>query len=95
MRVAIIGGTGSFGKALARRLVEADVDVIVGSRDEARARDAAAEVGAGAGMTNDDAVNDADLAVPRRANRLAAYATRLAGAVVNEALELKISGVTA
>ena len=63
MRVAIVGATGSFGKALARRLVEAGVDVIVGSRDEARARETAAEVGAVEGMTNDAAVRAADFAV--------------------------------
>ncbi len=63
MRVAIVGATGSFGKALARRLVEAGVDVIVGSRDEARARETAAEVGAAEGMTNDAAVRAADFAV--------------------------------
>ena len=33
MRVAIVGGTGPFGKALAARLHGSGVDVIVGSRD--------------------------------------------------------------
>jgi len=46
MRVAILGGTGKFGRALATRLVEAGDDVILGSRDEERARAAAAELGA-------------------------------------------------
>jgi NADPH-dependent F420 reductase len=45
MRVAIIG-TGKFGRALAIRLVEAGDDVVIGSRDEERARAAAAELGA-------------------------------------------------
>jgi 8-hydroxy-5-deazaflavin:NADPH oxidoreductase len=63
MKVALIGGTGSFGKALGHRLVAAGVDVIVGSRDAERARETAAEIGAAAGMTNQDAVRAAELAV--------------------------------
>ena len=63
MRVALIGGTGAFGKALGRRLVEAGVEVIVGSRDAERAQEAAAEIGAARGATNEEAVRDADLAV--------------------------------
>ena len=63
MKVALIGGTGSFGKALGKRLVEAGAEVIVGSRDAARAQEAAEELGAAAGMTNEDAVRAADLAV--------------------------------
>ena len=38
MKVAIVGGTGDFGLALARRLVEAGDDVVIGSRDAERAR---------------------------------------------------------
>ena len=65
MRVAILGGTGSFGRALAVRLLErAEDEVVIGSRDLVRARGAAAELGPGAaGATNDDAVRGADLAV--------------------------------
>ena len=66
MRVAILGGTGSFGKALAARLAAAGADdVVVGSRDEGRARDTAAELGGGrvTGAANADAVQGADLAV--------------------------------
>ena len=59
----MIGGTGSFGKALGKRLVESGAEVIVGSRDAARAQEAAEELGAAAGMTNEDAVRAADLAV--------------------------------
>jgi NADPH-dependent F420 reductase len=62
MRVAILGGTGSFGKALATRLVAAGDDVTIGSRDAERAAAAAAEIGC-AGAANADAVRDADLAV--------------------------------
>ena len=65
MRVAILGGTGSFGRALAVRLVSlGDEDVVVGSRDEGRARDTAAQLGGRArGATNDEAVRNVDLAV--------------------------------
>ena len=65
MRVAILGGTGSFGRALAVRLVAlGEDDVVIGSRDEARAKAAAAELGGRAeGATNEDAVRGADLAV--------------------------------
>jgi len=65
MRVAILGGTGSFGRALAVRLVAAGEDeIVIGSRDAARAQAAAAELGPGVeGATNEDAVRTADLAV--------------------------------
>ena len=64
MRVAILGGTGSFGGALARRLLAAGEQVVVGSREPERARAAAGELGAGAeGASNDEAVRGVDLAV--------------------------------
>jgi 8-hydroxy-5-deazaflavin:NADPH oxidoreductase len=63
MRVAIVGGTGSFGRALAARLVAAGEDeVVVGSRDAGRAAEAAAGLGC-RGATNEEAVRGADLAV--------------------------------
>jgi NADPH-dependent F420 reductase len=62
MRIAVVGGTGDFGGNLAARLVEAGQDVVVGSRDEARARASAAEIGA-AGAVNVDAVACADVVV--------------------------------
>lgn len=62
MRVAVVGGTGPFGKALAVRLREAEVEVVVGSRDAERAAATAAELGV-AGATNADAVMGADLVV--------------------------------
>jgi 8-hydroxy-5-deazaflavin:NADPH oxidoreductase len=61
MRVAIVGGTGKFGRALAARLRETD-DVVIGSRDAERAREAAAELGV-EGATNEDAVRGVDLVV--------------------------------
>ena len=45
MKVAVVGGTGSFGEAVARRLVDAGVEVVIGSRDADRARDAAGAIG--------------------------------------------------
>ena len=56
MRVAIVGGTGDFGLALAARLVEAGDDVVIGSRDAERAQEKAREVGAAGGAANEDAV---------------------------------------
>jgi len=60
VRIAVVGGTGSFGKALARRLAEADYDVVIGSRDAERAAEVAAELGV-AGATNAEACRSADL----------------------------------
>ena len=64
MKVAVLGGTGSFGKALAGRLVSLGEDVVIGSREIARAQATASELGGGAvGATNEDAVRDAELAI--------------------------------
>jgi NADPH-dependent F420 reductase len=60
VKVAVVGGTGSFGRAVAHRLVDAGVDVVIGSRDAARARETATPLGA-EGAANEDAVRDADL----------------------------------
>ena len=62
MRVAVVGGTGPFGRALAVRLNEAGLEVVVGSRDAERAAAVAAELGV-EGATNADAVRGADLVV--------------------------------
>ena len=62
MKIALIGGTGSFGMALAVRLHEAGYAVVIGSRDAERAQAAAAELGV-AGATNEDAARDADIVV--------------------------------
>ena len=66
MRVAILGGTGSFGHALAHRLAALGEDeVVIGSRDAQRAQDAASAIGGDrvSGATNEDAVRGADLVV--------------------------------
>ena len=76
MKITVIGGTGPQGSGLAQRFALAGVDVIVGSRDQARAEAIAAELsaplvaapGAITGMENLAAVQAADeiiiLAVP-------------------------------
>ncbi len=61
MRVAILGGTGKFGRALATRLAAAGDDVVIGSRDAERAREIAGKLGV-RGARNDD-VGDVDLVV--------------------------------
>lgn len=62
MRIAVVGGTGPFGRALAGRLRLAGHDVVVGSRDASRAEEVAAEIGV-QGAQNPDAVRNADLVV--------------------------------
>jgi NADPH-dependent F420 reductase len=66
VKVAILGGTGSFGRALAARLAALGEDeIVIGSRVAARAQETADGLGGGrvSGATNDDAVRGADLAV--------------------------------
>jgi len=60
MKVAVVGGTGSFGQAVAKRLVDAGVEVVIGSRDADRAREAGEAIGA-EGASNDDSVRAVDL----------------------------------
>ena len=62
MRVAIVGGTGPFGRALATGLRAAGDDIVLGSRDRARADEAAAELGV-EGAVNEAAVRGVDLVV--------------------------------
>ncbi len=62
MRVAIVGGTGPFGRGLAARLHAAGDAVTIGSRDAAKAKALAGELGV-EGEANADAVANAELAV--------------------------------
>src|SRR6266516_2580868 len=62
MKVAIVGGTGSFGRALARKLRSLDHEVYVGSRDARRGRERAIELGVQGGA-NEEVVRGADLVV--------------------------------
>jgi NADPH-dependent F420 reductase len=82
MKVAIVGGTGAFGRALAKRLHEIGKDeVFVGSRDADRARATAAKLGVG-GDANEAIVADADLVVLAvKSNATLATAGELAAAI--------------
>jgi NADPH-dependent F420 reductase len=63
MKVAIVGGTGAFGRALAKRLHAVGEDEVrVGSRDPSRAQATAEELGVIGGL-NEEVVKDADLIV--------------------------------
>jgi len=69
--IAIVGGTGELGSAIARRLVKAGERVIIGSRDAARAASGAAAlvaefasaVGRVSGSSNAEAAVKADLII--------------------------------
>jgi NADPH-dependent F420 reductase len=81
MKVAIIGGTGSFGRALAGRLRTLGEDVYIGSRNAERARERALELGVEGG-TNEDVVRAADLIVlATKSNAALETAATLADAI--------------
>ena len=90
--VAILGGTGPQGRGLAVRLAQAGVDVVIGSRDGARAVDVAAQTAAEYGVdlrgaANRDAALDAPVvfvAVPWAAHHptLSGLRDELAGRIV-------------
>ena len=82
MRVAIVGGTGALGRALAKRLQELGKDeVLVGSRDAGRAQ-ATAEVLGVTGGQNADIVASADLVVLAvKSDATLATASELADAI--------------
>ena len=86
--IAVIGGTGKLGAAIARRLAKAGCQVIIGSRSAQNAAAAAAELGFGlTGLTNADAAKAASVAivtVPFAAQEatLAEIAPHVAGKIV-------------
>jgi 8-hydroxy-5-deazaflavin:NADPH oxidoreductase len=82
MKVAIVGGTGAFGCALAKRLHEIGKDeILIGSRDAERAQASAAELGVTGGR-NEAIVNGADIVVLAvKSNATLETASELAGAI--------------
>ena len=95
MKVAVVGGTGDFGLALAHQLVAAGHEVVIGSRDVERAHAKAAEVGA-RGATNEEAVRDVELVVlavkAEAALHTAAYlADEISAPVLSVASELRFT----
>jgi NADPH-dependent F420 reductase len=62
--IAVIGGTGKLGAAIARRLAKSGRKVIIGSRAAANAEAAASELGFGlAGSTNAEAARAAEIVI--------------------------------
>jgi NADPH-dependent F420 reductase len=62
VKVAIVGGTGQFGRALAKRLKALGEDVRIGSRDAQRGQERALELGVEGG-SNEEVVQGVDLVV--------------------------------
>jgi NADPH-dependent F420 reductase len=62
LKVAILGGTGAFGRALAARLRDLDFDVAVGSREHERGWERGVELGVRGG-SNEEILEGADLVV--------------------------------
>lgn len=62
--IAIVGGTGKLGAAIARRLAKAGRTVIIGSRSAESAQKAASELGFGlTGLANADAAQAGDIVI--------------------------------
>ena len=82
MRVAIVGGTGAFGRALAKRLHEIGKDeILIGSRDAERAQASSAEIGVTGGR-NEEIVTGADIVVLAvKSNATLETASELAAAI--------------
>ena len=78
MRIAVLGGTGTFGRALAVRFHDLGHEVAIGSRDETRAREQAAVIGVEGGA-NADVAASADYVVLATAS----------GAAIDTARELR------
>lgn len=86
--IAVVGGTGNLGAALARRLAASGRRILIGSRDRERARAAAEALGHGAGFgTNAEVAGVADVilvAVPFASQKdtLRDIAPHVAGKIV-------------
>jgi NADPH-dependent F420 reductase len=61
--IAVLGGTGAMGSGLARRWARFGHRVIIGSRDAARAKDAAQKIGAELGTDNIEAAKAGEIVV--------------------------------
>ncbi len=61
--IAVVSGTGAEGFGLASRFARAGARVIVGSRDRAKAEEAARRIGRAEGKLNAEAVSEADIVV--------------------------------
>ncbi len=67
--IAVIGGTGNLGWALARRWAQSGYEITIGSRSVEKAAEAAERIGSAAGstpargLTNQDAAANADILV--------------------------------
>jgi hypothetical protein len=61
-RIALVGGTGAFGRGLAARLRDQGLDVAIGSRDATRAKELGATLGVDSG-TNEAVARAADYIV--------------------------------
>jgi NADPH-dependent F420 reductase len=92
MRIAVVGGTGKEGSAMALRWARAGHSVFIGSRDEIRAQATAAELGSQIqrsiqGGSNQQAVAASEVAVlsvpyPAHASTLGALKDALTGRVL-------------
>lgn len=86
--IAVVGGTGHLGTAIARRLAKAGKSVVVGSRTVGSAEKAANELGFGiAGMSNSEAAAASDLVIvtvpfSAQESTLADIAPHVAGKIV-------------
>jgi NADPH-dependent F420 reductase len=83
VRIGIIGGTGSFGRALAERFAALGHEVVIGSRDPERAAELAAVYGV-EGRVNADAVRGVDLAVLATKSAAALDSARDLAAAIGE-----------
>jgi NADPH-dependent F420 reductase len=81
VKIAIVGGTGSFGRALARRLRVLGEEVRIGSRDAQRGMERAIEIGVEGG-SNEEVVDGVDLVVlATRSNAALETGSSLADAI--------------
>jgi NADPH-dependent F420 reductase len=81
MKIAIVGGTGAFGRALAEKVAALGHTPVIGSRDPARAHELAVVIG-GEGASNEEAVAGTDLVVISVPSSVAIEMTRtLAGPI--------------